>query len=212
MSTDTYFQQVEQLLAPLNPDERFEAIEYFKDYAQDANLDTGDALVAQLGTPKQLSRQILADYSIKATENQQVQGTKTNNRSTMRQIWLVLLAILSLPMAIPLAITVFVLIGAAIIVLISILGSIWITIAAVTISGFFVGGVSLYAAVGLVLTNFMTAVTYLGMGIAGLGLGLILIPVLKWFTQASFRSFAKFFRWVYQRLSRRRQTVEVADK
>lgn len=203
MTSESYFQELTRLLAPLTADERSEAVAYFQDYAEDGGLLDGDAITTALGSPRQLALQILADYSIKSSTAPAAQGTPPSPRSNARQIWLIILAILSAPMTVPVGIALFAIMLALIIVVASVVFSILIILAAVVVTGIGAGLFSLYSGAVLIGGHLMVGLTYLGLGLAGMGLGLLFIPVVKWTTQGIFSQTARFFRWIYRRIGKK---------
>ena len=65
---ENYLAELEQLLHQLHHSDKEEAMNFYREYVMDADLVTYEQCISELGTPKQLSRKILADYSIKADE------------------------------------------------------------------------------------------------------------------------------------------------
>jgi len=102
MKSNIYFSQLEGHLADLPNEDRSEIIAHYREYAEQKEL-SGESLIKALGTPKQLSRKALIEYSIDAdtiAENDvPVDGEsffKRNRRRFIRQINLLGLIIMSL--------------------------------------------------------------------------------------------------------------------
>ena len=68
MDKENYLTELEEYLDALTADEKADVIEFYNEYIDDAGLETTDEIEKSLGTPRQLSRKVLADYSIKATD------------------------------------------------------------------------------------------------------------------------------------------------
>lgn len=175
-----YIQAVQKLLGQLTTAEQQEVVEYYREYLLDAGIETYEQAVDELGTPRSLARKVLADYSIKASEQIEdhtesrstVQATKNN----VRTVWLIILALLSTPVTIPILIVIIALFFA----FAAIVFSLVIAALAVFLSVIVVG------AMGVVigLTTFWqapwTGVFYLGIGLLALGVSWIGWLILKW--------------------------------
>ena len=59
---NTYLAELEAALASMAPSQRQEVLDYYREYLLDAGLSSEAAIARQLGTPKQLARQTLAEY------------------------------------------------------------------------------------------------------------------------------------------------------
>nr|WP_260166795.1 DUF1700 domain-containing protein [Leuconostoc mesenteroides] len=98
---ENYLAELEQLLHQLHHSDKEEAMNFYREYVMDADLVTYEQCISELGTPKQLSRKILADYSIKADEKSTDDTTSKNPRSNIKLIWWIGLALLASPLALP---------------------------------------------------------------------------------------------------------------
>lgn len=206
MTSNEYFKEFSKEISRLDADDYATALEYFQDYADDAGLTTGEQLVAQFGTPKQLAIKVLADHAVN-DESKQTKGpvdTKAKVRKNNNQIWLIILAIFSAPVAIPLAIGLVAALIGMIIAIIAIFGSIIFTILAVYVSIVIAGPVALYAGLGLITTSWPVAIVYLGGGLLALGAAFMLLPVLKWLAVGISHIIAGMFRWFYRHTIGRR--------
>lgn len=92
---ENYLAELEQLLHQLHHSDKEEAMNFYREYVMDADLVTYEQCISELGTPKQLSRKILADYSIKADEKSTDDTTSKNPRSNIKLIWWIGLALLA---------------------------------------------------------------------------------------------------------------------
>ena len=71
---EKYIAELATHLGPLSQADRDDALEFYDEYIADAQLSTVAAIEDKLGTAKQLSHQILADYSIKSNEKSVANG------------------------------------------------------------------------------------------------------------------------------------------
>ena len=99
---EKYIQELEKYLVTLPAAERADAVDFYNEFIEDAHYDTREQIVAELGTPRQLSHQILADYSIKANEKDGGAGKPASTKSSWRVFWLVLIAIVTSPITLAL--------------------------------------------------------------------------------------------------------------
>ncbi|WP_125710309.1 DUF1700 domain-containing protein [Companilactobacillus zhongbaensis] len=213
-AVDSYIEEFTTNLQQLDQAERDDVVEFYREYIIDAGLDTDQAIHAKLGTPKHLARKILADYSIKMSENnyQQIDnGSITTNEKMKKNIGMIVLIILALfasPILVPVAI---VLIGVAAIFVISAVAFTLFVVFMLALSvvigiGMIVGGIA------VIFQSFTTTIFYVGVGLAILGLDCLLIPLIIAFCKWIFDVMVMFFRWVGKKLLHGRNTPQKEDK
>lgn len=122
-----YLAELKGLLGSLTSQEQDDVMEFYSEYLQDAGVVTRSEVESRLGTPKQLARKVLADYSIKDSQKQTKESKRTikdqnaTNKSNVTMIWLVILAIASSPVTIPLALGVLLVLAGAILAVLGVL-------------------------------------------------------------------------------------------
>lgn len=165
-----------QLLHQLHHSDKEEAMNFYREYVMDADLVTYEQCISELGTPKQLSRKILADYSIKADEKSTDDTTSKNPRSNIKLIWWIGLALLASPLALP----VFIVLVTLAAVGFAVLASFIAVVIALTLSGV----VSAIIGVSVLLQSIWTGLYYIGCGLLILGIMLTVMPagigLLRW--------------------------------
>lgn len=195
-----YISELEKYLAPLTDDERQDALDFYNEYIEDAGYDNYQQIVHELGNPRQLSHKILADYSIKANDEEVKQGRTASPHSNWRVFWLVLVAIITSPITFALSLGALMVLFAAF----AAVFGIGIGILGTLVGLFFATGVLFYTGVGVIVTAPMTGIFYLGTGIAMLGFLLLCIPlgywIIRWLTQV----IANLSKYIYQKLLQRR--------
>lgn len=213
-AVDSYIDEFRVFLSQLDKKEQDEVVEFYREYIIDANLQTSDAIINELGTPKHLARKVLADYSIKMSEDnyQNVgDGPITNNErfhKNLKMIGLVILALMASPVAIMIAIILIPLIllfvGLAVFFVLLFLFLVAMSVV-VGIGMIFVG-------LAVIFQSFWTTVFYVGAGLLILGIDFFLIPIvvvlLKWF----FSVVVIFFRWLGKKLLYGRKTPMKGEK
>lgn len=200
---EKYIADLARYLGTLSDDERNDALEFYDEYIADAGLEQRSAIEAKLGTPRQLSHQILADYSIKTNNESTSQGHPASAHSSWRVFWWVLIAIITSPLTFGLGIVLLgVLIGAAGLALGLIAG-----LLAIVLSVGVIAAVSIYAGAGLLFTTeFFAGLFYLGLGLTMIGLFLVCLPLVYWLIRLIIQGIANFAKFLYAKVQARRES------
>lgn len=200
---EKYITELAGYLGPLTAAERQDALEFYDEFIADGNLTSRGAIEAKLGTPKQLSRKILADYSIRAN-NQSAQDGPASTHSSWRAFWWILLAIIASPFTFGLGmVAIALLIAVAACLLGLVVGAI-----AVVASLVITAGATLYTGVALLFTDTMVGLFYAGIGLASVGVFMICLPLLYWFIRLLAQAAANFAKFLYQRIQRRKEGAD----
>ncbi|WP_130861297.1 DUF1700 domain-containing protein [Bacilliculturomica massiliensis] len=177
MNRQEYLKRLSAALSRIAAEERNSALEFYNEYFDEAGPEREQEVIRELGSPQRLAAQIRAQCAVRNLEEQ---GTPTVKKG-ISTIWLVVLGIFAAPIALPLAIAmaavVFSLVVAAAAVLLA------IVIAAVAVFG--AGAVALVAGFGLVVGEPLTAMFFIGSGLAMMG-GTLLAAVLAVVGMAAF--------------------------
>lgn len=208
-----YLAELKGLLGSLTTQEQDDVMEFYSEYLQDAGVVTRSEVESRLGTPKQLARKVLADYSIKDSQKQArenkstIKDQKATNKSNVTMIWMVILAIASSPVTIPLALGVLLVLAGAILAVLGVLFA-----AIVGVLG--VGAIALFAIyVGIMMIpgHLAVALFYLGAGVAAIGALLIGVPlalsILSWLIKMT----ALAISWLYRKITKTQPTVKKED-
>lgn len=157
-------------------------------------------MIKELGNPRQLSHKILADYSIKAN-NEEIKNNHTASpRSNWRVFWLVVIAIITSPIT-------FVLSLGALIVLICALAAVFrvsVGILGTLVGLIFSSGIMIYSGLGVIATAPMTGILYAGIGVTMIGFLLLCIPVGYWIIRWLAQAIANLAKYIYQKLLQRK--------
>jgi uncharacterized membrane protein len=192
-----YIEELRSYLSPLTNAERFDVIQFYTEYLQDSELATYQQAVSAIGTPKQVARKILADYSIKAGEKDESEAPRSNrSRQDVRTIWLIILAIFSTPITIPIALALFVAIFTIMLGLIIAVFGIGVCF---TITGIIAVLVTIIGFI-ILSTSFWTGIYYIGFGLLVIGVYLLLMPFIKWLLELILHSTSLFFKWLYSNI------------
>ncbi len=98
MNKERFMIELEKYLRGLPSDEREDALNYYREYIEDAGFSDIDDVTDKLGTPKQVARSILGESVEKHVE---VQKEKKDVKSGASTLWRILLYICAAPFAIP---------------------------------------------------------------------------------------------------------------
>lgn len=213
-AVDSYIDEFQIYLHQLTETEQSDVIEFYREYMIDANLTTSDEIINALGTPKNLARKVLMDYSIKMSEEnyQNVNNGQTTSNErfskNLKMIGWVILALMASPVAILIAIIliplILIFVGLAIFCVL-----LFLFLVAMSV----VGGIgAIFVGVSVIFQSFPTTIFYVGAGLLILGIDFFLIPIIvalfKWF----FSVIVIFFRWLGKKLLHGRKTPMKGEK
>lgn len=201
------------LTGHLTATEISDVVNFYGEYLQDADLTDRAQIESRLGTAKQLAHKVLADYSLTTDDTQEKTSPTANQKiqkrgglSNVALIWIIVLAIASSPLTIPLAIAVLAVLLAGGLTLIG------IALTAVLMVGLILvmAAVAIYTGIMLLFTKMNVALFYLGAGVAGIGALFVGIPlaisVLRWVIAM----LAIALSWLYRKITKKQPKVKEA--
>ncbi|USS88101.1 DUF1700 domain-containing protein [Fructilactobacillus hinvesii] len=167
MPTDQeqYITELKYYLKTMPTKERDDAISYYTEYLKDGDLEDYKDIVENLGTPRQLARQITANYTITEDEKQPKKGSVNHN---VKLIVTILAAIAS---PVLLGIAGFILLMLFIFVF---------TVGALLFAALFVAGLFIWLGITTIFSKGVVALSILGAGLLILGV-LLMIPPIVYF-------------------------------
>ncbi|MEG0471448.1 MAG: DUF1700 domain-containing protein [Solibacillus sp.] len=143
------------------------ALIYYEEYFDEAGEENEQQVIEQLGPPSQVAAQIVADFAIKDFD-----VTPPSTKKNMSAIWLIILAILSAPLSLPLlAVAVALIISAGAVVF-----SFVIAILAIVGGILFGGLVALISGFFIIIDHWPTALLFIGLGLITTGIGVLISP------------------------------------
>lgn len=191
-----FVDELKTYLSPLTAEEQADVLQFYLEYLEDSNLTTYKQAVSELGTPRQVARKILADYSIRASEQPEPEPTATKSKRDVKTIWLIILAIFSTPITIPIAIVIFFVILAIVVSVAAVLFGVALSLIAVLLAAV----VSIFIGFTLLSASLWTALYYIGIGLLIIGGYMIIIPVIKWIVELIIHWLSIFFKWLYSKV------------
>ena len=222
LSKTEYLQQLEKYLKKLPKEDFEDAMEYFTEYFEDTDDEGAQALMEELGTPKEAARDLmlnlldrkLTDVSPDTktftasgntfADSATPSGTEsTTGRKIWKSIlWISLLVLFAIPIGAPLLISVVVVLLCA--MLCAIILDLCVFIAA--FSGYLIGGKLILRGLLALPLSLSGSAMIVGSGLLIIGLG-ILITLLGIFAAYSgCRFFAASAKWI---VNRKRKVNEV---
>jgi len=165
MNRHEFMEQLKRKLRKLPFDEIKEAVEYYEQYFDDAGAENEQEVLGELGSASEVAAQIIAGFAVKGV------GAEESAKAKWNTAWLVVLASLATPIALPLTLVA----GALALTLI-------ITMSAVIFS-FFMAGVAMlaggavcaFASFFVIAESFSTTLFALGLGLTTSGAGLAVV-------------------------------------
>lgn len=198
MNKETYLKQLESKLKRIPSYEVESAIEYYNEYFDEAGAENIQQVIKELGSPAQVASKILADYAIKDLDSHPGSAKKG-----LSAIWIIILAILATPIALPIMIAVVALIFAFILLC----GSLAFAVIAILFS-LILGGIGcLIGGVAVFIQHIPTALFFIGLGLTASGIGLLAFsPVIILIKNGS-RAIARMLKRLFDRITKRGKEV-----
>jgi uncharacterized membrane protein len=183
MNRSEFFMKLEQGLSRVSREERDAALDYYNEYFDDAGPENEQKVIEELGSPAQIAARIKADSAVKQLQA----DTRPSMKKGISAVWLVILAILAAPIALPLAI------GAAALAIGLLAALIGIVIALIAcVAAFFIGGIVVIAAgIAVMATSIPTAIFSVGVGLLVLGVSILIGILVVLAARGIFGSVAK---------------------
>ena len=97
MNKEQFLDELEKLLQDIDSIERDEALNYYRDYFEDAGSEHEQEVIDELGTPEKVAQTIKEGLDINEQENEEVIHYNERNTRILRGIIVVLLVLLILP-------------------------------------------------------------------------------------------------------------------
>ncbi|ATP39884.1 hypothetical protein CSE16_07345 [Solibacillus sp. R5-41] len=172
------------------------ALIYYEEYFDEAGEENEQQVIKQLGPPSQVAAQILADFAIKDLD-----ATPPSTKKNMSAIWLIILAILSAPLSLPLlAVAVALIISAGAVVF-----SFVIAILAIVGGILFSGLVALISGFFIIIEHWPTALLFIGFGLVTTGIGLLISPTIIRLIKRTGVVCVEILAKMFQKITRKRK-------
>ena len=144
------------------------ALAYYEEYFDEAGEENEQKVIQQLGSPSHVASQIMAEYALKDLET-----TSASTKKNMSAIWIIILAILSAPLSLPLLAVAIALIFSFGAVVFSVIIAIIATVLSILVGGI----VALISGFFILPQHWPTAILFMGVGFIVTGLGILIFPI-----------------------------------
>lgn len=190
MNKQAFLDEVKTRLEGLDESEINEAISFYAEAIDDRTDDgmSEEEAIADIGSPEFIANEILLDKPIT-----KLIKARTDKKRQSLEAWEIVLIILSSPLW-----------ATVLVVVLSVLFSIYITLWALVISlvativALILGGlgIAIMALTGLFTSSGLNTMGVMGLGILCCGIGLALVIPVKWACIGLFRLMKAFIRWI----------------
>lgn len=186
MNKQQYLRKLKRLLKALPKQERESAIQYYEEYFDDAGAENFQAVANELGTPDEVSRQILNNYLEKQNNAEKAVIPKKSHKKALI-IWAIILTLwFTVPVALGLACCI---IGVAVSI-----ASVYIGIVAAGFVAVACGIVGMVASIIVATSDFSTGILALGLSLLSIGVGLLLLMLGIWLFKITLSGCKKLYK------------------
>lgn len=186
MTKTEYLNQLEHYLRRLPQADYEEAMDYFREYFEEAGPEREEEIIRELGSPKEAAHDILS---------QLIEKNHLIGNNPKQTIWLTVLAVLAAPMALPLTIAALSVIFA---IIVTAMSAVLIT-ASFSFVGFVLSLSFLWEAVTKLSGSLATLNLSLGASLLSLGVSLLFAAATILLARLFKFIFLKFSQWIAKR-------------
>lgn len=167
MNKESYINSLKTKLNGLPQEDINDAVRYCEEYFDEAGEENFEKAAEELGSPTKFANMIKADLAYKNINKESDEPvTRKQSKSNAKNVWLIILGILSLPISLPLLLTAVLLMFTAVL-LIAVFIFVGVILAVASVSIFILGISSL-------VTSPATGLTVIALALVAIGLGLML--------------------------------------
>lgn len=192
MSKDEFFADLRRRLRRLPPSEMEAALEYYREYLEDAGPENEAAILKEWGSPSRVASQILVEFAAKQMQK------KSSVKRGISTVWIVILTIFASPMAIPIAACLVCILLAIAAVVLGILAALGGTALGVMVMGL----IFAYVGVSVVPQSLPTAAFYVGCGLFAVGFGVAACLFVVWLSRNGLKGIVFFWKKLLHRRRR----------
>lgn len=179
MNSNQFLYELRTKLVNMPEAEINSAMGYYEEYFLDAGPDNEQRVIDELGSPSAVASKIIGEFALSDTPAVAENPGKT--------LWIVILAILASPIALPIAIALVAIVFAILITVLALLFSFGVTGVALVVAGIAAVFFGLWA----LIIEFGTGVFQIGFGLLSIGFGILLAQATVLLTQWFFTGMQK---------------------
>jgi len=166
MDKREFMGSLEKHLRYLPKDDKKDALEYYSEYIEDIGFQGNEDICSKLGDPKDIAKNIIAECSQKHIDERNEKKSAKNGAAV---VWMTILMIFSLPVTLPLALTILILFFSVLLVAACAVFSIAITGLALFLSGL------LFSLMAFFAPTFAQKAVIFGIALISIAIGILLI-------------------------------------
>lgn len=183
MNRTEFLVELERLLGDISPSEREEALQYYRDFLDDAGSENDEEAIRSLGSPADIAATIKRDLPVQTPamvkDEKQGENQKQNSNSNNNTLLIVLLIVLC-PFWIPLAIGAAAVIFSVVVSFLAIVFSLFISFAAITIALIFSAFVFIGVGIAKMIVAPLGGICLIGAGFLCAGIGMLFLVLTIW--------------------------------
>lgn len=188
MTRTEYLAKLHKYLKKLPKQDYDEAMDYFTEYFDEAGPENEAQVIADLGNPKEAAHEILSNLLGKRMG----EADRSASKNTQNILWIALLAILALPVALPLLIVILVLLLTLVIVIFVLL----LTLATLSLASLVTGFALLWESLTQLTFDLPALAIGLGSSFLSIGLAILLAILTYHLAKASQFIMISFIQWL----------------
>ncbi|HCZ39849.1 MAG TPA: hypothetical protein DHV18_10525 [Brochothrix thermosphacta] len=196
MNKNQFIMTLSKHLKRLPAEERDDILTYYSEFIDEGmTMKTENEVIAEIGSPKRIAREVTADFAIKELNDK---DTSVKRRSTT--LWWVMAGILSSPVTLPLMVVVVALLMVAAVVSLTLVVCYAVVFIAFTISGL---GAAI-AGILIIPENVASSFFFVGIGFVAMAIGGLLMLPIKTLCQFLFKVISGTIQKLYRKIQSKR--------
>ncbi|MEG2638778.1 MAG: DUF1700 domain-containing protein [Clostridiales bacterium] len=184
MNRKEFLAELYTALGKLPDEERNNAISYYNEYFDEAGIGNEEETIKSLGPIKEIAARLNAEFAMKEMEE-----NPKSTKKGLSAVWIVILAILATPIALPLGCLAFAFILIVLCMALGVICTIW----GAALSCILGGIVGIFGLIFFGLGSFSSILMMVGLSLVVIGLGILLVFAAYWITKWTFRGVAYLF-------------------
>lgn len=172
MEKNEYLSTLQRNLKNVPADEVSNIMAFYQEYFEDAGPENEAKVIAELGAPEMLAVKASANYVMNDIHNRDEEN-KNRKKSSVTNLWILILAICGSPIWFPLGIAVAIVAFALVIAIGSVIFAFGICCVALMLSGIAMSILGIGAVIGIMTVGSSTGLFAIGYGMVSVGLGIL---------------------------------------
>lgn len=200
MNKNQFIKELRYKLRSLPEYELNDALSYYEEYFEDAQVDSYVNVETELGSTSSIASQILSDYAVKDL------NLENNNKTfNISSVWFIILAILASPIALPIGFSFIIIIASLIFTIAILVVSLGATAVAIGLSGI----ATLSFGFSVITSSFSTFILFTGFGLTLCGVGLLALVYIFALGRYLLRYIVKFSNKSLVKVNNRFKSKEI---